>query len=76
MRDFRLAVLVLQQISIYNDLTVWENMELHGRLDRISNPQRQKRINQWLYVELAGKRDNLLKILSGSTKRRLQIARA
>ncbi|MEH2197784.1 ABC transporter ATP-binding protein [Nostoc sp.] len=68
---------VLQQISVDNDLSVWENMELHGRLHHISNPQRQKLINQWLeYVELAEKRDDLVKTLSGGMKRRLQIARA
>lgn len=68
---------VLQQISVDGDLTVWENMELHGRLHHISNPQRQRLINQWLeYVELADKRDNLVKTLSGGMKRRLQIARA
>ncbi|MBG1271916.1 ABC transporter ATP-binding protein [Nostoc sp. WHI] len=68
---------VLQQISVDNDLSVWENMELHGRLHHISNPQRQKQINQWLeYVELAEKRDDLVKTLSGGMKRRLQIARA
>lgn len=68
---------VLQQTSVDNDLSVWENMELHGRLHHISNPQRQKLINQWLeYVELAEKRDDLVKTLSGGMKRRLQIARA
>jgi len=39
---------VLQQTSVDNDLTVWENMELHGRLHHISNPRRQTLINQWL----------------------------
>ena len=68
---------VLQQVSVDNDLTVWENMELHGRLHHISNPQRQKLINQWLeYVELAERRGDLVKTLSGGMKRRLQIARA
>ncbi|BAY44040.1 ABC transporter-like protein [Scytonema sp. HK-05] len=68
---------VLQQISVDNDLTVWENMELHGRLHHIANPKRQRLINQWLeYVELATKRDDLVKTLSGGMKRRLQIARA
>jgi ABC-2 type transport system ATP-binding protein len=68
---------VLQQTSVDGDLTVWENMELHGRLHHIANPQRQRLINQWLeYVELADKRDNLVKTLSGGMKRRLQIARA
>lgn len=68
---------VLQQISVDGDLSVWENMELHGRLHHIRNPQRQRSINQWLeYVELADRRDDLVKTLSGGMKRRLQIARA
>jgi ABC-2 type transport system ATP-binding protein len=68
---------VLQQISVDADLTVWENMELHGRLHHIANPRRQRMINQWLeYVELADRRDSLVKTLSGGMKRRLQIARA
>ncbi len=68
---------VLQQTSVDGDLSVWENMELHGRLHHIRNPQRQKSINQWLeYVELADRRDDAVKTLSGGMKRRLQIARA
>lgn len=68
---------VLQQTSVDNDLTVWENMELHGRLHHIPNPRRQTLINQWLeYVELAQRRDSPVKTLSGGMKRRLQIARA
>jgi ABC-2 type transport system ATP-binding protein len=68
---------VLQQSSVDADLTVWENMELHGRLHHIANPQRQRVINQWLdYVELGDRRDSLVKTLSGGMKRRLQIARA
>jgi len=68
---------VLQQTSVDNDLSVWENMELHGRLHHIPNPQRQQMINRWLeYVELADRRADLVKTLSGGMKRRLQIARA
>jgi ABC-2 type transport system ATP-binding protein len=68
---------VLQQISVDGDLSVWENMELHGRLHHIANPERQRLINQWLeYVELVDRRDSLVKTLSGGMKRRLQIARA
>ncbi|HEY9810289.1 MAG TPA: ABC transporter ATP-binding protein [Halomicronema sp.] len=68
---------VLQQTSVDGDLSVWENMELHGRLHHIPNPNRQQLINQWLeYVELKDRRDDLVKTLSGGMKRRLQIARA
>lgn len=68
---------VLQQTSVDGDLSVWENMELHGRMHHIPNPQRQRRINQWLeFVELSDRRDDKVKTLSGGMKRRLQIARA
>lgn len=68
---------VLQQISIDSDLTVWENMEYHGRLHHIPNPQRQKDIDEALnYVELSDRRNDPAKTLSGGMKRRLQIARA
>jgi ABC-2 type transport system ATP-binding protein len=68
---------VLQQTSVDGDLSVWENMELHGRLHHILNPQRQRLINQSLeYVQLTERRDDLVKTLSGGMKRRLQIARA
>ncbi|HEY9302267.1 MAG TPA: ABC transporter ATP-binding protein, partial [Phormidium sp.] len=68
---------VLQQISVDADLTVWENMELHGRMHHIPQHQRQQDIDRWLeYVELVDRRDSLVKTLSGGMKRRLQIARA
>jgi ABC-2 type transport system ATP-binding protein len=68
---------VLQQTSVDTDLTVWENMEFHGRMHHIPNRQRQLEINRWLgYVELNDRRDELVKTLSGGMKRRLQIARA
>jgi ABC-2 type transport system ATP-binding protein len=68
---------VLQQTSVDIDLTVWENMEFHGRMHHIPNPQRQQEISRWLeYVELFDRRKDLVKTLSGGMKRRLQIARA
>jgi ABC-2 type transport system ATP-binding protein len=68
---------VLQQTSVDMDLTVWENMEFHGRMHHIPNPRRQQEINRWLdYVELFERRKDLVKTLSGGMKRRLQIARA
>jgi ABC-2 type transport system ATP-binding protein len=68
---------VLQQISVDNDLSVWENMEFHARMHHIPNPERQKLIDRWLeYVELSDRKNSLVKTLSGGMKRRLQIARA
>jgi len=68
---------VLQQISVDGDLTVWENMEFHGRMHHLPNPRRQRQITQWLeFVGLADRRNDQVKTLSGGMKRRLQIARA
>ena len=68
---------VLQQISVDGDLSVWENMEFHGRMHHIPNPHRQHEIGRWLdFVELAVRRNDKVKTLSGGMKRRLQIARA
>lgn len=68
---------VLQQTSVDNDWTVWENLEFHGRMHHIPNPKRQRLIDQWLdYVELTDRKQDLVKTLSGGMKRRLQIARA
>ncbi len=68
---------VLQQTSVDGDLTVWENLEFHGRLHHIPGRERQARIDRWLdYVELGDRRESLVKTLSGGMKRRLQIARA
>lgn len=68
---------VLQQTSVDGDLSVWENMEFHGRMHHIPNPKRQNAIAQWLdYVQLSDRKNDLVKTLSGGMKRRLQIARA
>ncbi len=68
---------VLQQISVDLDLTVWENMEYHGRLHHIPPRERKDSIKRCLdYVELSDRSQVLVKTLSGGMKRRLQIARA
>ena len=68
---------VLQQTSVDVDLSVWENMEFHGRLHHIPNPQRKETIDRWLaYVGLLERKNDLVRALSGGMKRRLQIARA
>ena len=68
---------VLQQMSVDGDLTVWENLEFHARMHHIASSKRQITIDHWLdYVGLADRRNSLVKTLSGGMKRRLQIARA
>lgn len=68
---------VLQQLSVDGELSVWENLEFHGRMHHIPRKERQKRIARWLeYVGLTEKKNALVKTLSGGMKRRLQIARA
>lgn len=68
---------VLQQISVDPDLTVWENMELHGRLHHLPTGKRRQAIERWLgYVALENRRNDVVKSLSGGMKRRLQLARA
>ncbi|MEO1391484.1 MAG: ABC transporter ATP-binding protein [Cyanobacteria bacterium J06634_5] len=68
---------VLQQVSVDADLTVWENMEFHGRMHHIPSKQRQADIAKWLaYVGLSDRTQDKAKTLSGGMKRRLQIARA
>ena len=68
---------VPQHINFDQDLTVWENMELHGRLHHIPKSERQARIEELLnYVELQDRVNDKVKSLSGGMKRRLLIVRA
>lgn len=68
---------VPQHINFDQDLTVWENMELHGRLHHIPKQERQQRIQELLtYVELQDRINDNVKKLSGGMKRRLLIVRA
>ncbi|EDX86645.1 ABC transporter, ATP-binding protein [Synechococcus sp. PCC 7335] len=68
---------VLQQVSVDADMTVWENMEFHGRMHHLPAARRQAEIRRWLaYVGLSDRANDKAKTLSGGMKRRLQIARA
>ena len=68
---------VPQHINFDQDLTVWENMELHGRLHHMPTKQRLNRISELLeYVELQDRVNDSVKKLSGGMKRRLLIVRA
>ena len=68
--------IVFQDPSLDEDLTAWENMEFHGVLYGVPKALRRERIEQLLaLVELADRRNSLVKEFSGGMKRRLEIAR-
>lgn len=68
---------VPQHINFDNDLTVGQNMELHGRLHHMNGSQRRQRIEELLqYLELEDTVNMSPRQLSGGMRRRLLIARA
>ncbi|MDD5041863.1 MAG: ATP-binding cassette domain-containing protein [Candidatus Peribacteraceae bacterium] len=68
--------IVFQDPSVDDELTAWENMEIHGVLYGIPKKLRRERIEQLLgIVELSDRKDSLLREFSGGMKRRLEIAR-
>ncbi|MEJ5366448.1 MAG: ABC transporter ATP-binding protein [Desulfosoma sp.] len=69
--------LVPQHINLDAELTVEENLVIHGRLHGMAASDIRGRIDELLeYVGLEEKRASLVKRLSGGMKRRLMIARA
>jgi ABC-2 type transport system ATP-binding protein len=69
--------LVPQAINLDQELTVQENLLIHGWLYRMAASDISRRIDELLdYVELSPKKKTLVKTLSGGMKRRLMIARA
>ncbi len=69
--------LVPQTINLDPELTVYQNLDLHGRLFHMPRRQRASRIGELIeYVGLADRRDSLVRWLSGGMKRRVMVARA
>jgi ABC-2 type transport system ATP-binding protein len=69
--------LVPQTINLDHELTLYENMDIHGRLFGMAAWDRRRRIDELLaYIELGERRDSPIKQLSGGMKRRAMIARA
>ena len=69
--------LVVQHTNVDNDLSLADNMDLHGRLFGMPAGDRAERTRMLLdYVDLADRRDQRVGTLSGGMKRRLMIARA
>lgn len=68
--------IVFQDPSLDEDLTAYENLELHGLLYSVPADVRKKRIHELLaLVELDDRKDSYVKEFSGGMKRRLEIAR-
>jgi ABC-2 type transport system ATP-binding protein len=68
--------IVFQDPSLDDELTAYENMELHGVLYGVPKDLRQKRIKEMLgFVELWDRKDDPTRTFSGGMKRRLEIAR-
>ncbi len=69
--------LVPQNINLDNELTVGENLHLHGKLFQMRRKERVERACELLeYVEIADRVNSPVKSLSGGMKRRVMIARA
>ena len=68
--------IVFQDPSVDDELTAWENMDLHGALYGVPRRIRGERTEQLLKLfELWERRNDPLKQFSGGMKRRLEIAR-
>lgn len=68
--------IVFQDPSLDDELTAYENMEIHGVLYGVEKTLRRERIDQLLkFVELFDRKNNFVKEFSGGMKRRLEIAR-
>ena len=68
--------IVFQDQSLDDQLTAFENMDIHGVLYGMPADLRQKRIEELLkFVELWERRNDLIKKFSGGMSRRLEVAR-
>src|SRR2546427_3665703 len=68
--------IVFQDPSLDQELTAYENMEIHGVLYGIGRAVRHERTEQLLKTfELWDRRNDQVKLFSGGMKRRLEIAR-
>ncbi len=68
--------IVFQDPSVDNDLTAFENMQLHAVMYGVSSKELKTRVKELMtLVELWDRKDSLVKTYSGGMKRRLEIAR-
>jgi len=75
--DVRRSIgIVFQDQSLDEELTGWENMDMHGRLYHVPRHARRPKIAELLeLVGLAERGGDLVKTYSGGMRRRLEIAR-
>src|SRR5439155_12218517 len=68
--------IVFQDPSLDDELTAFENMQLHAVLYGLNKKLMQQRMEELLkLVELWDRRNSIVKTFSGGMKRRLEIAR-
>lgn len=68
--------IVFQDPSLDDELTAWENMDIHGALYGVPRKTRHERTDMLLQLfELADRRNSPVKTFSGGMRRRLEIAR-
>ena len=73
----KLCGLAAQNVNLDGELSVRENLEIHGLLYGLDRRERAERSRELLeYVEMADREGDLVRTLSGGLKRRLMIARA
>ncbi len=69
--------LVPQSANLDQELTVFENLDVHGRLFHMRRKDRRRKIDELLgYIDLLDRKGTPSKQLSGGMKRRVMIARA
>lgn len=69
--------IVPQHNNLENEMTAWENLEVHGMLYKMTKTERKGRIKELLeFTELTDRKDDLVNKYSGGMKRKLMIARA
>ena len=68
--------IVFQDPSLDQDLTAWENMQIHGVLYHVPRAERLERSETLLKLfDLWDRKDDAVKTFSGGMRRRLEIAR-